>query len=447
MPDADLRSRMRSVADSLPVGEPPTDDIARRGRGRAGRRVGAIAVAVAIVAPAFAWSVATLVTATRPGASQPATTSSPNPGPHGSPIVTSFRVGGYPIDVAVGAGSLWVADNRRGAVLQVDPRTGNVLRIIPAGGPDATTQSVAYGDGIVWSAPGPGGEPVRIDAASGRPMEGLGNDVLRLLINDVAVGFGSGWGYGGAVERIDPRDGSRIALIETGNFSNQSGPFLAVGAGAVWVSGGDSGFLFKIDPTTNAIVDRIAIGHRTRISPGRFEADAQVSAVVVGGGAVWVCCDRPGRILRVDPATDRISETIQTSSDCQNYPGTLAFGEGSLWFTTGCRFEGNSDRGSLWRIDPTNGRIAGPVGVGSGPGSMTAGQGFVWLTNGVDGTVWRVDASRFDEAIPGPKANPSSVGAALVLLAVLLFIVVGLVVGAVRSLRTTWAERASPLSN
>src|SRR5205814_10263955 len=62
-------------------------------------------------------------------------------------VTTTFAVGGRPTGVAIGAGSVWVADSTDGTVDRIDPVTAKVRAAIPIGG---SPQALTVADGRVW---------------------------------------------------------------------------------------------------------------------------------------------------------------------------------------------------------------------------------------------------------------------------------------------------------
>jgi YVTN family beta-propeller protein len=66
-----------------------------------------------------------------------------------SRIVGSTTVGRDPVAVAVGGGSVWVANYESGSVSRIDPRDGSVVARIPVGRFPTT---LATGLGEVWVA-------------------------------------------------------------------------------------------------------------------------------------------------------------------------------------------------------------------------------------------------------------------------------------------------------
>jgi YVTN family beta-propeller protein len=137
--------------------------------------------------------------------------------------------GAAPAAVAVGSGSLWVANSEEDTVdrFSLDPFTEGPIDMITVG---AMPTAMAFGNGFVWVAD-------------------TGAD---------------------AVTRIDPR---RVDLPKT-ILVGHSPVAIAFGAGAVWVANAGSGTVSRIDPTTSE-VEPIDIGN----APW---------GIAVHAGLVWV---------------------------------------------------------------------------------------------------------------------------------------------------------------
>ena len=143
--------------------------------------------------------------------------------------VIRLHAGVNPADVAVGNGSVWVANAGDDTVSRFSSRTNGLVATITVGrGPSA----LAIGAGAVWVA----------DA------------------------------WDNAVSRIDPGDDSATS-IPVGRRPSD----VAVGAGAVWVANAGDGTVSRIDPRTRS-VQTIRIGNRP-------------SGIAVGDGEVWVTVD------------------------------------------------------------------------------------------------------------------------------------------------------------
>jgi hypothetical protein len=77
-------------------------------------------------------------------------------------VSQSVPIGNGPQGVAVGEGSVWVANTPDGTVSRFDPGTGRIRKIAVGESPTG----VAYGDGVVWVAAGRSGNLLRIDPAN-----------------------------------------------------------------------------------------------------------------------------------------------------------------------------------------------------------------------------------------------------------------------------------------
>jgi hypothetical protein len=163
-----------------------------------------------------------------------------------------------------------------------------------------------------------------------------------------------------------------VATIAVGGASSQ----VAVAAGAVWVGGWDTGKLVRVDPATNRVVARIPVG-RPQESP---------IAIAATAGAVWVVDFGDAQVLRVDPATNRVVTRIPVRGGA----GGISAGAGAVWVTSG---EGGDQRhGWVQRIDPTGNRVVATVAVRSGMLWDIAVDGpSVWVGSELGG-LWRIDA-------------------------------------------------------
>lgn len=141
-------------------------------------------------------------------------------------------------------------------------------------------------------------------------------------------------------------------------------------------------FLERIDPRSNSLAGRLAIG------------TAPV-AVTTGAGSVWVADAGDQTLIRVDPDHRRI--VGRTALD--RIPSQLAFGSAALWVASAVGTDG-----VVQRIDPATGAVVSttPVRVGAGsgddlfapptPSALTVGAGRVW-TNNLVSNISRMDAS------------------------------------------------------
>ena len=143
-------------------------------------------------------------------------------------IAKEIDFGGTPRAVAIGAGSVWLADDLAGTVTRIDPVSGVVAATITVG---HAPSSLAFGEGALWVA------------------DSLDNTVFR----------------------IDPGSNEVSATVRVGG----SPQGIAVGAGAVWVANSRDGTVSRIDPRTNSVTRTIEVGG----SP---------QGLVVAAGKLWV---------------------------------------------------------------------------------------------------------------------------------------------------------------
>ena len=196
----------------------------------------------------------------------------------------------------------------------------------------------------------------------------------------VAVGGGAVWVATWGVERsrvvrIDPAGNRVVATIAV----PRGQAALAVGADAVWVASSSNNSVSRIDPATNKVAATI-------------DVDRQPSGIAVAAGSVWVASALDDTVSRIDPASNRVAATIPIPG--QGSALSLAAAGGSVWVS--------GSRG-LGRIDPAGNRVT-PVDVCCG--EVAAGAGGLWVANGMDRTVLRVDPAtgRVLARIPVPPA-------------------------------------------
>ncbi len=101
--------------------------------------------------------------------------------------------------------------------------------------------------------------------------------------------------------------------------------------------------------------------------------------IASGGGSVWVSDAQAGTVVKVNPNTRAVVDTIPVGSG----PAGIAFGDRAVWVAL-------SGDGELARIDPTTGDVT-RVSVGNGPTGVAVSHGSVWVTNYIDDTVMRVE--------------------------------------------------------
>lgn len=199
---------------------------------------------------------------------------------------------------------------------------------------------------------------------SSRPSPAGGPSLIRPVLEvrihvpsgavDIAVGDGAVWVSGfGTVSRLDPRTDEVVATIETPGTEDFSR--VAVGEGAVWVTA-DGGKVYRIDPATNTVVATIPVG-------------GPIMGVWAGDGSVWVTrpADGVGELVRIDPATNAVvGEPIEVGPG----PVSVVSAFGALWVT-------NTSPPSVVRVDPESGEVR-TVGF---TGQVAVGDGSLWAAS------------------------------------------------------------------
>jgi YVTN family beta-propeller protein len=228
-----------------------------------------------------------------------------------------------PAGTAAGAdGTLWVGSWERSKIVwQIDAESFEHLQLLelPA---DTWPWRVAVGAGSVWVAEGPGSAVSRFNARTGQLQDRYGSNGFAA---EIAYGEGATWTavnrYGGLGEllRVDA-DGGGAESLAIGRI-----PYaVAVGFGAVWVSDlvaspesvakPEPGKVLRLDPATSNLDDVINVGKRP-------------VGLATGGGSVWVANGGERTLSEIDPRTNEVVNTIPT----RYHPTSIAYGHGFLW--------------------------------------------------------------------------------------------------------------------
>jgi YVTN family beta-propeller protein len=255
--------------------------------------------------------------------------------PESASLSGEIPVGGRPTGVAVGAGSVWVANRDDDTLLRIDPRSRKVVRTIGLG---VHPNGVAVGAGSVW------------------------------VLSD--------W----ALLRFDPDINEVIARVPLPRRGGFRFPWfhVEVGENAVWVCACATvdGALAHVDPSTDSIV---------------FVREGPVGAVDYEDGALWALTGYElDTIERIDATTNAVVQTIprgRIGGAATEAPRLLVAGDGVAWYASA---------EALWRMDAATGRFTGSVPLGHTPSSVALGDGAVWVA-ALDGNLLRIDpTSRTD---------------------------------------------------
>lgn len=272
------------------------------------------------------------------------------------PKKSTVRVGGRPTAISAGADGVWIADSFSPRA-QLLPREHERTISFNLGGP-ATDVSVTE-TGAYFALPGQG-------SVERRPLEdaGTGSAVIEVdgfpsvLTADVGAVYALS---DRAVEAIDVDRGEVADEFRLGGF----GSGLAVGEGYVWAAV-DNREVVRIDPESGEMgSDPVPV--------------PEVFAVTADEGFVWAL-SASDELTRIAP------DTLEATVAPRPVRGALdvAVGLGSVWVT--------SSRSTVTRLDPDNLETRGePLRVGDEPASVAVGDDAVWVANGGDGTLTRIE--------------------------------------------------------
>jgi DNA-binding SARP family transcriptional activator len=272
--------------------------------------------------------------------------------PQRSRVVGHVLVGRRPVAVAIGHGSVWVANADDGTVSRIHPDRREVIRTIGIGAPAI---DLAVAADAVWVANGSDGTVSRIDPSADVVVETIDlrgsselvwNPTYAVDADDDSVWIAAGPRH---VLRIDPTTNESSAIIDVGHVPVG----LALGDEALWVATTAERAL-RIEPHTNTATAEVPIEYPV--------------ALVAGKRAVWVS-DWQGQVWRINPDTATVTQTIPVG-------GGLV----GLCATDGAVFAANNADGTVVQIDPQDGRVVGIIPVGHAPTDVAAWDETVWVS-------------------------------------------------------------------
>lgn len=173
-----------------------------------------------------------------------------------------------------------------------------------------------------------------------------------------------------ALERIDNKT-YKLGEPITGIAKPCGGAVSAFNS--LWVASCGANGLLRIDPKTAKVTQTIGTGVGT--APMVLAASAD---------SIWMFTDARTTLSRIDPIENKIVAETRLPAGCSS----LAFGEGALWVA--CPGE---DR--LLRIDPLTNLIDKRIEVSAQPTAVAIGEGSIWVLGKKDGKLDRVDPKTF----------------------------------------------------
>jgi DNA-binding SARP family transcriptional activator/ABC-type transport system substrate-binding protein len=249
----------------------------------------------------------------------------------GSIPLSRLALAAYP--VFAGA-HFWVNEFSPAAYVEIDPRTGRIVRQLPA-------------PPLPADVGGGGGETLTAFAVQGNTLwAGSGDDLVKMDID---------------LQRV--RDRFRLDDYVGGGSGFAEG--VAVGGGSVWVSRDvGRGQIVRLDPATGAVQHR-------------FDGVTAYLQLAYGDGSLWAADERG--IERIDAETNRVTPVSGI--------------RGNKFVVAGGGFGWTSDerKGVVYKVDQT-GHLVETYTTGLGAGFMTYTDGVLWVGNHDEGTVTGIDA-------------------------------------------------------
>ena len=322
-----------------------------------------------------------------------------DPGSHR--ILAQIPVAGGPTRLArAGPESVWVASDDSRTVSSIDTRTHTISSLVSGIG---FPSDVAVGEGAVWIVDGLTGKLARVDPSYGSVVARLSAippnpayDVSRHGFDPVSVAAGAGsvWLTTGTSQlvRVDPRTNDVADTIELLHPLNG----VTTGDGVVWVISGSAATLIALDRRGRRTLEIPIVSQPGLESPYPLQVRA-------GEGFVWVLNGNTASVTKVDPIQRTISATVPIG--IERGPTRLAVGAGAAWVA-------NAD-GTLVRIDPATNAVT-TVAVGHSLKDVVAGRASVWVTAGsglgaAPEPKAPVDAARV-QALPTSSCSPITYG-------------------------------------
>lgn len=274
-----------------------------------------------------------------------------------------------------GFGSLWLMapDSDEPSLLRVDPATNEVIAAIGLPGPTRLCQGFTVTDDAVWACTPDGA--LRIDPAT-NSVAGEVTFEAAPVAGRLAFGSGSVWAIGSdgirpnVLVRIDP-----TAMTATAIPLGHGGANLAYGFDAVWITAPQDGLILRVDPASEEVTE-----HATGL--------ARPQVIVVGPDSLWVTLfgsEEPASdettVVRIDPTDGSAVTEIATGAASENLGGLWAT-EDAVWVRAPSTF--------LTRIDPATNEVVETVSGPAGAGDVTVAFGSLWATAGNALTVYRL---------------------------------------------------------
>jgi serine/threonine-protein kinase len=272
-------------------------------------------------------------------------------------------------DVTAGTARLAIAPKTIGVI---DPRSREVAGHIAFA---SQPWDVAFDARAAWVLLGDERRVARVDLASRKV---LSSTRLPFVPGGIATGGGATWvteDRGPGLVSLDRATGKIVQRfsVPIRGERTASPTGIAFGAGSVWVARGPEAA--RVDP---------ADGHVMR----RFLTPLAASAVVFSQGSVWVASAENGRVVKIDPGTNRITAATPLHGTITD----LAVDNAAVWASI-------VPDNVVYRMSPDDGSVLGTIPTGPWPSSLSLGDG-IWVADAKGRQIVRVDRGGQRQRIP-----------------------------------------------
>ncbi|MFZ1287935.1 MAG: ABC transporter substrate-binding protein, partial [Candidatus Phosphoribacter sp.] len=186
------------------------------------------------------------------------------------------------------------------------------------------------------------------------------------------------WTVVGAVnaDRVVPVPPNAVAMLSAHGLDGDAVPVsgapvaLAYGAGSVWALDATRNLVLRIDPDTRRVHETIP------------DVGGSPQSIAVDGHDVWIAGFDEGVVTRVNTETNTVVTKIRVGIQ----PAAVVAREGRVWVA-------NSGDNTVQLIDPVTSRAGQPIGVGTGPAGLALEGATLWVSNSRGATVTTLDTT------------------------------------------------------
>ena len=178
------------------------------------------------------------------------------------------------------------------------------------------------------------------------------------------------WVAGGGPNEVHRIDAGSNRDTLTVPLPGEACAGLLIAFDSLWVPlCGKTPSIVRIDPASGRIVATLPLG------------PADEGGIAASSDSIWFTRDARGTLVRLDPATNTVRQTIHIAEGSYN----PIVDHGVVWITS-------VDHDLVTAVDARRGRVIGTTATGPHPRFLAAGAGSIWTLNQGDGSVTRIDA-------------------------------------------------------